>query len=81
MADRGLVSAPNAAAGMPFNIGGQPTGFYPLGPETGLPTQSTATPAPEPTPPPGYSQEVGRALPLPGENPGYPPLPGSYQAE
>src|SRR5277367_3757510 len=40
MAERGLVSAPNAAAGVPFNIGGQPTGFYPLGPETGLPTSS-----------------------------------------
>src|SRR5471032_1006659 len=37
MADRGLVSAPNAAAGVPFHIGGQPTGFYPLGAETGLP--------------------------------------------
>jgi len=37
MADKGLVSAPNAAAGVPFNIGGQPSGFYPLGTETGLP--------------------------------------------
>ena len=37
MAERGLVSAPNAAAGLPFYIGGQPTGFYPLGAETGLP--------------------------------------------
>jgi membrane protease subunit (stomatin/prohibitin family) len=46
MADRGLVSAPNAAAGMPFYIGGQPTGFYPLGSETGLPVQSTITEAP-----------------------------------
>ncbi|TPM13644.1 SPFH domain-containing protein [Mesorhizobium sp. B2-3-5] len=35
MADKGLVSAPNAAAGVPFNIGGQPTGFYPLGDEVG----------------------------------------------
>lgn len=35
MADKGLVSAPNAAAGLPFNIGGQPTGFYPLGDEVG----------------------------------------------
>ena len=35
MADKGLVSAPNAAAGMPFHIGGQPTGFYPLGDEVG----------------------------------------------
>jgi membrane protease subunit (stomatin/prohibitin family) len=35
MADKGLVSAPNAAAGVPFNIGGQPTGFYPLGNEVG----------------------------------------------
>jgi membrane protease subunit (stomatin/prohibitin family) len=31
MADKGLVSAPNAAAGVPFQIGGQPNGFYPLG--------------------------------------------------
>ena len=36
MAEKGLVSAPNAAAGVPFHIGGQPSGFYPLGPETGL---------------------------------------------
>jgi len=35
MADKGLVSAPNAAAGVPFHIGGQPTGFYPLGDEVG----------------------------------------------
>ncbi|MDR6511866.1 membrane protease subunit (stomatin/prohibitin family) [Novosphingobium capsulatum] len=38
MAEKGLVSAPNAAVGMPFAIGGQPTGFYPLGPEVGVPT-------------------------------------------
>jgi membrane protease subunit (stomatin/prohibitin family) len=37
MAEKGLVSAPNAAAGLPFNIGGQPSGFYPLSAETGLP--------------------------------------------
>jgi membrane protease subunit (stomatin/prohibitin family) len=37
MADKGLVSAPNAAAGVPFNIGGQPSGFYSLGAEAGLP--------------------------------------------
>ncbi|WP_206240929.1 SPFH domain-containing protein [Novosphingobium terrae] len=36
MADKGLVSAPNAAAGLPFHIGGQPTGIYPLGPEVGV---------------------------------------------
>ena len=48
MADRGLVSAPNAAAGLPFYIGGQPTGFFPLGSETGLPVQSTITTAPPP---------------------------------
>jgi membrane protease subunit (stomatin/prohibitin family) len=48
MAERGLVSAPNAAAGLPFYIGGQPTGFYPLGSETGLPVQSTITTAPAP---------------------------------
>ena len=37
MAEKGLVSAPNAAAGQPFNIGGAATGFYPLGAEAGLP--------------------------------------------
>ncbi|MGA0600332.1 SPFH domain-containing protein [Caulobacter sp. KR2-114] len=36
MADKGLVSAPNAAAGVPFQIGGQPQGFYPVGAETGM---------------------------------------------
>ncbi len=51
MADRGLVSAPNAAAGMPFNIGGQPTGFIPLANEAGLPVQSTITQAPAEPPP------------------------------
>jgi len=35
MAEKGLVSAPNAAAGLPFNIGGQP--YYPLGETAGLP--------------------------------------------
>jgi membrane protease subunit (stomatin/prohibitin family) len=30
MAERGLISAPNAAAGTPFNIGGQTGGFYPV---------------------------------------------------
>jgi membrane protease subunit (stomatin/prohibitin family) len=28
MAEKGLVSAPNAAVGLPYNIGGQATGFY-----------------------------------------------------
>ena len=36
MAEKGLVSAPNAAAGVPFVIGGQPNAFYPVGAETGL---------------------------------------------
>ncbi len=37
MAEKGLVSAPNAAVGAPFQIGGQqPVGFYPVGHETGL---------------------------------------------
>jgi hypothetical protein len=37
MAEKGLVSAPNAAAGVPFQIGGQPLlGFSPLGEQTGL---------------------------------------------
>jgi hypothetical protein len=37
MADKGLVSAPNAAAGLPFNIGGQAAGVYPVGAAAGLP--------------------------------------------
>jgi membrane protease subunit (stomatin/prohibitin family) len=37
MAEKGLISAPNAAAGVPFNIGGPMSGVYPIGPETGLP--------------------------------------------
>jgi membrane protease subunit (stomatin/prohibitin family) len=37
MAEKGLVSAPNAAAGLPFTIGSPTAGFFPLGPETGLP--------------------------------------------
>ena len=36
MAEKGLVSAPNAAAGLPFQIGGQPTGFYSVGADAGL---------------------------------------------
>jgi len=37
MADKGLVSAPNAAVGAPFIIGGQPpVGFYNVSDETGL---------------------------------------------
>jgi hypothetical protein len=36
MAEKGLVSAPNAAAGLPFQIGGQPLGTYPVGSDTGL---------------------------------------------
>ena len=39
MADKGLVSAPNAAVGAPFIIGGQPpVGFYNVNDETGLKT-------------------------------------------
>ena len=37
MADMGLVSAPNAAAGLPFHIGGSVGGIYPLSLETGVP--------------------------------------------
>jgi membrane protease subunit (stomatin/prohibitin family) len=37
MAEKGLISAPNAAIGAPFQIGGQPpVGFYNIGDETGL---------------------------------------------
>ncbi len=35
MAEKGLVSAPNAAVGQPYNIGLQPTGLYPLSGDTG----------------------------------------------
>src|SRR6201996_3447033 len=45
MADRGLVSAPNAAVGAPFFIGGTAAGMYPLGAETGL--TPPAMPAPQ----------------------------------
>ncbi|WP_179404404.1 SPFH domain-containing protein [Burkholderia guangdongensis] len=37
MADKGLISAPNAAAGMPFTIGGQTLGTFDAGAITGLP--------------------------------------------
>jgi membrane protease subunit (stomatin/prohibitin family) len=37
MAEKGLVSAPNAAAGLPFNIGAPVSGFFPAGAPTGLP--------------------------------------------
>lgn len=36
MAEKGLVSAPNAAAGVPFQIGGQPQGMFSIGPDVGL---------------------------------------------
>jgi membrane protease subunit (stomatin/prohibitin family) len=36
MADKGLVSAPNAAAGLPFNIGGNATGMFSVDSATGL---------------------------------------------
>lgn len=42
MAEKGLVSAPNAAAGVPFSIGGPAAGFYQLGQETGLPAKKPA---------------------------------------
>jgi membrane protease subunit (stomatin/prohibitin family) len=64
MAEKGLVSAPNAAAGLPFNIGGQPVGTYPLGQETGLGVQPTAAVEPPPLSPfprnpnSGYPTEV-----------------------
>jgi membrane protease subunit (stomatin/prohibitin family) len=36
MAEKGLVSAPNAAAGMPYNIGVQANGYIPLRAEAGV---------------------------------------------
>lgn len=36
MAEKGLVSAPNAAVGMPFNLGGTATPFYSVAGEAGL---------------------------------------------
>jgi membrane protease subunit (stomatin/prohibitin family) len=47
MADRGLVSAPNAAVGAPFSIGGMPQGIFPVGEATGL-DRATDQPAPPP---------------------------------
>ncbi len=44
MADKGLVSAPNAAVGYPFIVGGSTTGFYPVGAESGLTTEAPAPP-------------------------------------
>ena len=44
MAEKGLISAPNAAAGLPFNIGGPATGFYSLGAETGVSGSATGLP-------------------------------------
>jgi membrane protease subunit (stomatin/prohibitin family) len=61
MADRGIVSAPNAAAGVPFQVGGQPTPIYPIGPETGLQAQPVTSLADT------YAPE--KSIPLP------PPLP------
>lgn len=46
MADRGLISAPNAAAGVPFYIGGAPTGFYDITRDTGT-GNNPIPPAPE----------------------------------
>jgi len=43
MADKGLVSAPNAAAGVPFNIGGNATGMFSVDSATGL-VGSTGSP-------------------------------------
>ncbi|HWB58296.1 MAG TPA: SPFH domain-containing protein [Chthoniobacteraceae bacterium] len=42
MAERGLISAPNAAAGLPFYIGGPPTGFYSVGVDATNPVPPTA---------------------------------------
>lgn len=36
MADKGLISAPNAAAGVPFNIGGETAGVFSLGSDVKL---------------------------------------------
>jgi membrane protease subunit (stomatin/prohibitin family) len=44
MADKGLVSAPNAAVGYPFVVGGSTTGFYPVGAESGLAAEAPAPP-------------------------------------
>jgi membrane protease subunit (stomatin/prohibitin family) len=40
MAEKGLVSAPNAAAGVPFQIGSPATGVYSLNTDTGLPSSN-----------------------------------------
>jgi membrane protease subunit (stomatin/prohibitin family) len=36
MAEKGLVSAPNAAAGLPYNIGAQPNAYIPLTQDSGV---------------------------------------------
>jgi membrane protease subunit (stomatin/prohibitin family) len=59
MADRGLVSAPNAAAGVPYFIGAAPQGFFPLGDAVGAerpevapqPVQTFAPESPFQSPP------------------------------
>lgn len=38
MAEKGLVSAPNAAAGLPFSVGVPTAGFYQLGAENSVPS-------------------------------------------
>jgi hypothetical protein len=49
MAEKGLVSAPNAAAGLPFQIGGAASGFYSI--DTGVGGNSDAASAPRTAPP------------------------------
>jgi len=51
MADRGLVSAPNAAAGVPFNIGGAATGMFSVDSATGLTGSPGSTGSPSSTSP------------------------------
>jgi membrane protease subunit (stomatin/prohibitin family) len=56
MAEKGLVSAPNAAAGLPFNIGGSASGFYSIDAGVGSDSGTPSTPK---TPPPATPKPWG----------------------
>jgi len=60
MADKGLVSAPNAAAGVPFNIGGNATGMFSVDSATGLTGSTGSQGSTSPTGSQGFQK-------LPGE--------------
>ena len=57
MAEKGLVSAPNAAAGLPFHIGGSASGFYSI--DAGLGEGAGTKAAPIVPPPPAENKGWG----------------------